>query len=897
MVDYEKLGVFYLGKPYDAATRTLGDAPYLYDAKDLTTHAVCVGMTGSGKTGLCLATLEEAALDGIGVIAIDVKGDIANLALTFPALAASDFAPWVDAGAAERKGLSVAQYAEDTAATWRKGLADWQQDGARIARLRKAAQVTVFTPGARIAEPLALLRDFAAPAAGLRENVEAVRERASGAVASLLALMEIDSDPMIGREHVLLTTIVSNAWTAGRSLTLADLITLVQQPGFSQVGVMHVDTFFPPKERFALAMRMNTLLASPAFAQWSEGAPLDIGKLLWTEAGQPRISVLSIAHLDDAQRMFFVATLLTEVVAWMRQQAGASSLRAILYMDEIYGYFPPTAAPPSKKPMLTLLKQARAFGLGIMVATQNPVDLDYKGLANCGTWMIGRLQTERDKARLLDGLVGAAQVSGQTLDRGQLDTMLSALENRVFLIHNVHDGAPVLIKSRFAMSYLPGPLDRAQLGRVAQLLRGDGTAAAAPVTVAVAGVGGAVAPATSMASAPAALADVANADRAPSVGQAAAPASPTIGQTVGQGTAVLGAAVNAALSWLNQGAAVANSVGGAPVPGVTTGASAAPVGTLTAAFPLAASQRPALPPEITQVVVQGADATCVYLPCVLARGQLHFVDAKRGVDVWRTIAFALPVDAAAPAPAWGQAVALAPSALQAQAAPTAGVAFVPPSAVAAAPKSYTALASSAKNHLYANEKLTLYVCAAPKASSRVDEALAAFRVRLTDDARGVRDEKIAALRKKYAAKVDAMEAKLAKANAKIDKEKAQASASSLDSALAVGTGILGAVLGRKTASMANLARARSAARSASKTMRERGDVTRATAEAEALEADLAALEAELQTEVDALTKEFDPANIEVTEVALAPKKADIALEPLVLAWVPWTTHGVAVARD
>jgi hypothetical protein len=192
-----------------------------------------------------------------------------------------------------------------------------------------------------------------------------------------------------------------------------------------------------------------------------EGEPLDISRLLYTSEGKPRISILSVAHLSDAERMFFVTILLNEVVSWMRSQPGTGSLRAILYMDEIFGYFPPTANPPSKTPMLTLLKQARAYGLGVVLATQNPVDLDYKGLANTGTWFIGRLQTERDKGRLLDGLESAA--AGARFDRRQVERVLSSLDSRVFFMNNVHEDAPVLFHTRWALSYLRGPLTRTQI--------------------------------------------------------------------------------------------------------------------------------------------------------------------------------------------------------------------------------------------------------------------------------------------------------------------------------------------------------------------------------------------------------------------------------------------------
>ena len=466
--DYEKLGAFYLGREWDAASGSPGGPALLYDSKDLCTHAVCVGMTGSGKTGLCVSLLEEAALDGIPALAIDPKGDIANLLLTFPELRAQDFRPWVDEGEATRKGHSADEYASVVARTWREGLAAWGEDGARIARLRSAADFAIYTPGSSAGRPLSVLRSFDAPAPGIREDDDARREKVRAAVSGLLALLGREADPIRSREHILLATLLDRAWLEGRHLDLAGLIAEIQSPPLDRVGVLDLESFFPAPERFELAMTLNNLLASPDFASWMQGEPLDVQRLLFTEDGRPRLSILSIAHLSESERMFFVTLLLNEVVAWMRGQPGTSSLRALLYMDEVFGYFPPTANPPSKLPMLTLLKQARAYGLGCVLATQNPVDLDYKGLSNTGTWFLGRLQTERDKARVLDGLEGASASSGAGFDRGELEDTLSGLSSRVFLMHNVHEDAPVLFHTRWAMSYLRGPLTRAQIKRLTE---------------------------------------------------------------------------------------------------------------------------------------------------------------------------------------------------------------------------------------------------------------------------------------------------------------------------------------------------------------------------------------------------------------------------------------------
>jgi hypothetical protein len=462
-MDYEKLGVFYLGKRIDPATAAVTDEPILYDSKDLTTHAMCVGMTGSGKTGLCLSLIEEAAIDGIPVLAIDPKGDLGNLLLTFPQLRAADFAPWIDPDEAARKGRSVDQHAEATAKTWRDGLAQWGQDGDRLRRLREAADFAIFTPGSQAGLPLSLLKGFAAPPEALVQDREAFTGRVQAATSGLLALLGIDADPLRSREHIYLSNVLDHCWRQGKDLELPDLIRALQEPPFQRIGVMDVESVFPGKDRFALAMALNGLLASPSFAAFGEGEPLDVQRLLWNEAGKPRVSIVSIAHLPDDQRMFFVTLLLNEVVAWMRQQAGTSSLRALIYMDEVFGYLPPTANPPSKLPLMTLLKQARAFGVGVTLATQNPVDLDYKALSNMGTWFLGRLQTERDKLRVLDGLEGASAQTGAKFDRGAVDRILSGMQGRTFLLHNVHDDGPVLMHTRWALSYLRGPMTRAHI--------------------------------------------------------------------------------------------------------------------------------------------------------------------------------------------------------------------------------------------------------------------------------------------------------------------------------------------------------------------------------------------------------------------------------------------------
>ncbi|MEM8817845.1 MAG: DUF87 domain-containing protein [Pseudomonadota bacterium] len=473
MQDFEKLGAFYVGKRVDGSGELTEDL-VLYDSKDLTTHAVIIGMTGSGKTGLGIGLLEEAALDHIPVIAIDPKGDMGNLLLTFPKLAAEDFEPWVNARAASDKGQTVTEYAGARAALWKKGLGDWGQSGKRIAQLRKNAELSIYTPGSNAGLPVSVLKSFAAPAAELVDDVDLYRERVQATATGILTLIGIDADPVTSREHILLSKLLDHAWQDGRDLDIAGLIASIQAPPISQIGVMSLDAFFPEKDRFALAMRLNNLLAAPGFKAWLAGEPLSAQKLLYTEDGKPRISVMSIAHLDDAGRMFFVSMLLNELIAWMRAQPGTSSLRAILYMDEIFGYMPPVANPPSKNLFLTLLKQARAYGVGLVLATQNPVDLDYKGLSNTGTWFIGRLQTERDKMRVMEGLEGA---SDGNFDKQAMERTLAGLGKRRFLLHNVHEDEAVVFNTRWVLSYLAGPLTREQIKRLSKKARAALTAA------------------------------------------------------------------------------------------------------------------------------------------------------------------------------------------------------------------------------------------------------------------------------------------------------------------------------------------------------------------------------------------------------------------------------------
>ncbi len=482
--DFEKLGQFYLGRGYDPEAKKIEDDLILYDSKDLVTHGVVLGMTGSGKTGLCLALLEEAAMDNIPAIIIDPKGDISNLLLMFPDLDAKSFRPWINEDDAAKKGISPDEHAAKTAEMWKTGLADWGQNPERIATLRDKVDINIFTPGSKAGIPVSILSSLEVPPFEIMDDAELLGERVESTVSSLLSLVGVSADATQSPDAVLVSAIFQNAWAAEQNVTLETLIRHIQKPAFDKVGVIDLESFMPEKARQTLALRFNNLLASPGFSAWLDGPPLDIAKMLHTPAGKPRISIFSIAHLGDTERMFFVSLLLNQMLGWMRAQNGTTSLRALLYMDEIYGYLPPSANPPSKRPMMTILKQGRAFGLGCLLATQNPVDLDYKALSNIGTWFLGRLQTERDKLRVLDGLEGAAGSQNAKFDRASMEKLISGLGNRVFLMNNVHEDAPVIFHVRWVMSYLTGPLTRSQIKLLMDPKRGDFMKISAPGDVA-----------------------------------------------------------------------------------------------------------------------------------------------------------------------------------------------------------------------------------------------------------------------------------------------------------------------------------------------------------------------------------------------------------------------------
>jgi len=660
MRDFEKLGAFYLGKMFDMNTGTLRDDLLLYDSQDLTTHAVCIGMTGSGK------------------------------------------------------------------------------------------------------------------------------------------------NPLSSREHILLSNVFDHAWRSGKSLDMAALIREIQSPPFDKIGVMDLESIFPAKERFSFAMQLNNLLGSPGFAAWMEGEPLDIQRLMYTKEGKPRMSIISIAHLSDTERMFFVTTLLNEVVGWMRSQTGTSSLRALLYMDEVFGYFPPTANPPSKRPMLTLMKQARAFGLGVVLAMQNPVDLDYKGLSNAGTWFLGRLQTERDKARVLEGLEGASAQAGSTFNRAQMEATLAGLGSRVFLMNNVHDDAPVVFQTRWALSYLRGPLSR---GQIESLMAEKKQAR------------------------------------------------------------------------LETGIAASQSVTTAETP----------------------RQRPSVPPGINEVFVAprrqpSGTERLIYRPAVMGLARVHFSKSSADVDVWETVALMSLVGDDVPDDIWAVADPIKYDDLDFDTEPDAAASFGELPSAWSRPKQYTAWKTALKNHLYRNHSLTFYECEILKLKSQAGESEGEFRIRLKQAASEQRDLEIQKLRRKYAPKLKSLEERIRKAEQQVEVQKSQVTQQAWSTAVSIGSGVLGALFGRKLTSATNVGRAATSMRSASKIARERGDVGRAEDTVESLQEQLVALEEEFTRESEQLRERFTDEALELKEVPIAPRKSDLTVDRVALVWTPWILDAVGMAQ-
>lgn len=776
---YEKLGQFYLGREVGPDGKPTDDL-LLYDSSNLTTHGVCVGMTGSGKTGLCIALLEEAAMDGIPALIVDPKGDLGNLLLTFPQMRGSDFGPWVSEEDARKAGVSAEEFGAKEAEKWTEGLAQWGQTPERIAALREKADIAIYTPGSNAGIPLSILRSFDAPGPGIADDAELLAERVQSTASGLLGLLGIDADPLRSREFSLLSAVLQDAWKRGQSPDLAALIAAVQNPPFDKIGVLALENFYPSKQRMELVMALNNLLASPGFATWREGEPLDIAKLLHTPEGKPRLAILSIAHLSDAERMFFVTTLLEEVIAWMRRQPGTPSLRALLYMDEIFGYLPPVANPPSKGPLLLLLKQARAFGLGLLVATQNPADLDYKALANCGTWFIGRLQTDRDKMRVLEGLESAS--AGRGANRATLTEMLNALGKRVFLLNSVHLPAPVMFTTRWTMSYLRGPLTREQIRTL--------------------------------------------------MDSAERPAPPP-----------------------------------APLqPAAETTAAASP-------------EPPAAEPGVWQLVCDGGAQ--ILHPSLGLRARATFASRRPSAEAAAEVLIAVPFGADGK-PSWKHATVAAAAHQAHPPAPHAGPVFAPVPPAALRTSQQQTWQIEARTQL--GENLEVGVLRDGKTTGAPFETEADFRLRLQQAAREDRDGAVQALRKKFEARLRASAEKVTRAREAVGREKSQARSAQMQTAISVGTTLLGALFGKKASGIGHISRAGTAARGATRAMKESSDVGTAEEKLAAAEAAAAELEAELEAQIAQIPSPADAAAGTPETLRLKLLPATLRIETSGILW-------------
>lgn len=786
--DYEKLGQFYLGREYDPGSQKVSGEPVMYDSKDLVTHGVVLGMTGSGKTGLCIALLEEAAMDNVPAIVIDPKGDIANLMLAFPELDAASFKPWVNADDAAKKGVTVDEHSEKTAAMWEKGLGDWGQTRERIASFKEKTDINIFTPGSNSGIPVSILSSLDVPPVEVMEDSELYGERVSGTVESLLSLVGVDGSGTQSPEAVLLAAIFQEEWKAGRGLALESLILHIQRPGFGKIGVIDLETFYPENKRQALAMKFNSLLASPGFSTWLGGAPLDIAKMLHRDDGKPRISIFSIAHLGDAERMFFVSLLFNQMLGWMRTQRGTTSLRALLYMDEIYGFLPPTANPPSKRPMMTMLKQGRAFGLGCLLATQNPVDLDYKALSNIGTWFLGRLQTERDKMRVLDGLEGAAGTQNSKFDRKEMEVLLSGLGNRVFLMNNVHEDGPVLFHVRWVMSYLTGPLTRGQIKGLMDPKRGGFVREEAREVSA------------------------------------------------------------------NPMARPARSVAGASRPVVGTG--------------------------VTEVFASAPEGE-IYRPYLLREATVHFSLNKAGVEGSRKVVKVNAIQAVTIV--WAETEEVDPGVLAD--APGEGFGFAELPGYAMNAKNYKQVEDEFEDDLYREEREEIWFCAGLNAWGGIGESEGDFRVRLSEEAREVRDEELAKLRESMGKKVATLEGRLRTAEHRLEKEKAEASSAKMNAGISVLGGILTSVFGRKSG-FGSIARTRTTTtvNKATAAYKQHRDVANAEAKVEGIEEEIESIRKDLEKGLEEITKSFDPSELVLEKETLKPRRTDVRVERVGLLW-------------
>lgn len=815
-------GKFFLGRLFDAAKGKPADKALLYDPADLTTHGIVTGMTGSGKTGLCVGILEEAALQNIPAIIIDPKGDLTNLLLHFPDLLPADFKPWLDADVVRREGKTLESAAQETADRWKNGLSEWGIDRERLLALKNAAEFAVYTPGSDAGIPVSVLSSLAAPDISWEDNREILRERMTSTVTALLGLVGMDNvDPLRSREHILLSNLFENAWSRGQGLDMTELVLQVTKPPFEKLGAFPLENFFPEKDRMELAMLLNNILAAPGFEIWREGQDLNIPSLLFAADGRPRHSVFYIAHLSDSERMFFVTLLLSAVETWMRTQAGSNTLRALVYMDEIFGYMPPTANPPSKLTMLRMLKQARAFGVGMLLATQNPVDVDYKGLSNTGTWIVGKLQTEQDKNRLLDGLESAAGGS----DRSTLDKLISSLGKRVFVMHNVHEKAPVVFQTRFAMNYLAGPLTRTQIPTLNELAGAEATTTAPR-------------PAAS-------LSDV------QPISAAAASAPPRPPVTARPAPALGGSATRPA---------VPSSVAEHFLP-------------LTNSLPEAfrAAQKTQTP-SARQVGV-------IYRPALVASAQVRFFDRKYGVDSQVTRAALIENPERRSAQRWDDF--LFGGALEVESSPAPDARFDTLSPTLSDAKLISALQKDFADWVFRTTKVKARANEYLKVYGGPDISQADFMKACAEAASEARDKELEKQAGKLDKQISSLQDKLFREERELEQDQSDLQNRKIEAGanlLELGAGLIG--FGRKKSVSTQFTKQRLSANA-------KAEVEESLETIAALKKQLADLQADRARIAEDVNKNWGDIVNKITEMDIVPKKSDIYINLFGVAWTPY----------
>lgn len=777
---YEKLGLFYLGKEVDPKSFQTTENLFLYKSKDFTTHAAIIGMTGSGKTGLGISIIEEATIDKIPSIIIDPKGDMGNLMLAFPDLKPEDFQKWIDPAEAENKGIDHAVYAANTAKNWEEGLKSSSQGKDRVALYKNSADFTIYTPGSSAGIPMSVLSSFDVPSQDVLNDPDTFFSIVNSTVMGLLSLIKIEADVLTSKEYILLAAIFTHFWKNNKSLSLEEIIGYITNPPFEKIGVLSLNHFYPQKERFELAMLLNNILSSPGFSMWLEGERLDIQNLLYNKEGNPKVSILSIAHLDNSQRMFFVTLFLNKYISWMRQQRGTPSLRTLLYMDEIFGFFPATSSPPSKKPMLLLLKQARAYGVGIVLATQNPVDLDYKGLSNIGSWFLGRLQTRQDRDRVVDGLVKNADNS---LDKREIESLLANMKKRTFLLKSAHLNQVPLLETRWVLSYLRGPLSSTEIKELMDNKK-----------------------------------DLMTEKK---VDEHEIPLKQEIDYSG-----------------------------------------------ITEVMPLVSD-------KIKQYFLNNPPFSedVIYEPKIILNGNVRFYNQSKRIDQKEEISLKLPIYRDMVDINLNDAIPDEDDIHSYDLKPFEQARFSLLPTFLEKIKDTKMIEDKFKNYLYDTKRVELYTCKELKLLSRPEETLSDFKSRLMDLIREEKDKAIEKLSEKYAKKEEKLEKNYEKLLEKLEKEEADVKNATTQSALSIGSSVLGALLGRTK--VGTLSASVTGLNKASRILKQKKDVDLVKKKIEKLIEEIKGLEDDLKQNIEDMSAKFDIDNYTIETISIKPKKSDI----------------------